>query len=79
MADNPLKRLAASVGQNPVPKRVGKANHTLYLSEPQFSQFAQYLRANNKKPSEIVDQLIAMFLEEVKDDLPPDLSVDKTA
>jgi hypothetical protein len=70
MADNPLKRLRDEIEGSPPPKKVSKANHTLYLSEPQFKTFRNYCQSKGIRPSEVIDRLIAMYLNEVKNDLP---------
>lgn len=70
--DNPLKKLREEIEQGPGTVRVSKANHTLYLAEPQYRTFANYCKFKGFRPSEIIDRLIAMYLDEVKNDLPPD-------
>ena len=70
--NNPLKKLRAEIEKGASRERVAKANHTLYLSEPQYRRFRNYCVFKGFKPSEIVDRLIAMYLEEVKNDMPPD-------
>jgi hypothetical protein len=71
-----IKKLAMSVRESkPGAPRQGKSNRTLALSEPQFSTLQKYCRSKGKPVSAVIDDLIALFLEEVSDDLPPDLSI----
>jgi hypothetical protein len=67
MADDPIKRLRAEMEAAPPPKKVTKVNRTLYLTEPQFSQFADYCRKIKRSPSEVVDRLISMYMADAND------------
>jgi len=53
--------------------KAAKSNRTHALSEPNYRVFQQYCRSKGVYPSEVLDDLITMFLDEVKDDLPLDL------
>jgi hypothetical protein len=71
-----IKKLALKVRESkPGAPRRGKSNRTMALTEPEFSTFQKYCRSKGRPVSEVVDELIALFLEEVADDLPPDLSI----
>lgn len=72
MADNDLKKLAKEISGGTPKQRKGKSNRTLSLQEPEFSILQKYCRSKGYKVSSVVDRLISMFLEEVKDDLPVD-------
>ncbi len=78
MSDS-FKKLRAEMEIAPKNKRQAKANRTFSLSEPQTSVFIRYCRAKDRPASEVIDRLIALFLEEVKDDLPVDRSDDGAA
>ena len=71
--DNRLKKLAQQVSEGQQSKQPTKANRTLSLTEPEFTVLQKYCRTKGYKVSTIIDELISMFLEEVKDDLPPEL------
>ena len=66
-----FKKLRAELDDTPKVKKVAKSNRTFSLTEPQTSTFVRYCKFKDRHPSEVLDRLIAMFLEEVKDDLPP--------
>lgn len=72
MSDNPIKKLRDSIENRPASKRDSRSNRTLSMREPQFSIFANYCKFKGITMSEIMDGLVAMYLEEVKNDLPPD-------
>ena len=72
MADNPLKKLVADLGTGGEKRRPSKANHTLYLREPQFRVFAEHCKTIGQKPGEVVDRLIGLFLTEAGVSLPDD-------
>ena len=72
MSDNPLKKLVADLATGGQTKRPSKANHTLYMREPQFRLFADHCKAIGRKPSEVVDHLVAMYLKEVGIEVPDD-------
>lgn len=63
-----LKRLRAKISAMPSEK-VEKANRTLFLNRSQFDVFKSYCETKGIKPSEVVDKLIAIYLEEVEQDL----------
>jgi hypothetical protein len=73
MADNPMKKLREEINQGPKPKRISKSNRTLYVTEPQFSEFAADCRAKGWSPSEVLDRLIALYLAELHQDFQPDV------
>ena len=74
MDENSLKKLAEVISGGSPGRRRGKSNRTLSLTEPEFTILQRYCRSKGHKVSQVVDKLIAMFLEEIKDDL--DMSVD---
>lgn len=67
-SDEFLKRLRAKIGAMPSEK-VEKSNRTLFLSRAQFDVFKRYCETKGIKPSEVVDKLIAIYLEEVEQEL----------
>jgi len=69
---NPLQQLRAEIESGSPKAKQSKANHTLYLTEPQYRIFAGYCRFKGARPSEVIDRLIGIYLAEVQDDLPPD-------
>ncbi len=75
MSQDKIKKLAEAV-KNHAPKkpRASKSNRTMALSEPQFSTFQAYCKSKGMTTSQVVDNLIEIFLNEVKDDLPIDLT-----
>ena len=73
MSDNPLKKLADRLNAAAPTKRRSKSNRTLSLLEPQFSTFLKYCRSKGRTASEVVDELITLYLDQVKSELPDDL------
>lgn len=68
--DNPVKRLRDELEAEPPPRpEPVKGNRTLYLNKDQFMTFKRYCDAKDLRPSEVIDRLIGMFLEDVKDDV----------
>lgn len=67
---DPLDALVRKVKRHAPRAKQGKANRTLSLAEPQFSLFQRYCKSKGLKASAVVDDLIAMFLDRVQDDLP---------
>ncbi len=67
---DPLDKLARAVKSRAAPKKVSKANRTHALSEPNYSILQKYCRSKGIHVSELLDGLISVFLEKVKDDLP---------
>jgi hypothetical protein len=67
---DPLDKLAAAIKSRKAPKKVSKANRTHALAEPSYSILQRYCRSKGVHVSELLDGLIAAFLEKVKDDLP---------
>lgn len=72
-----IKDIANSVRNNAPRKKTGKSNRTHAFAEPHYKLFADYCRGKGKFPSDVLDDLIAMFLEEVKDDLPAAAATDE--
>ena len=77
MDDNALKKLAKELSDVAPGTKKGKSNRTLSLTEPDFTILQRYCRNKGLKVSQVVDRLIALFLDEIKDDLamddiPPD-------
>ena len=72
MTNNKLKQLRLEMDTPPKSKRTSKANRTFYLTEPQTATFIKYCKYKGHVPSEVLDRLITVFLDEVRDDLPPD-------
>lgn len=68
--DNPLKRLKDRLDQSPRKKAPSKANHTFYLNQDVFAEFRRYCQIKGVKPSEMIDNLMALWLEEVQHDMP---------
>ena len=73
MSDNPLKKLADRLNTVAPAKRHSKSNRTLSLLEPQFSVFLKYCRSKGRTASEVVDELVALYLDQVKSELPNDM------
>lgn len=63
-----IKELAKLVANNSPKTKVSKANRTLSLKEPQFSHLQKYCKARGLAVSEVIDQLIELFLKESLDD-----------
>jgi hypothetical protein len=73
VADDPLDKLAREIKARKPPPKTAKATRTMSLAEPDFTIFAAYCRYKGIPHSEMLDHLIKIFLERVKDDIPPDL------
>lgn len=71
MADG-IKKVADLVRNFQPGQKLTKVNRTLSLLEPQYSGFMRYCRSKGISASDVVDQLIAEFLQEVADDIPAD-------
>lgn len=69
--EDPLDKLANDIKSRTAPKKVAKANRTHALAEPSYSVLQRYCKSKGVHVSELLDSLIAAFLEKVKDDLPP--------
>lgn len=72
LADTPLSRLRDEIERDPLSRRGGKQNRTLYLHKARFEQLRKYCDYRGIRPSEVVDRLIALYLEEVKSNPPTD-------
>lgn len=70
MEDDPLDKLAASIKASRPTKKVSKATRTLRLAEPNFTVLQTYCKTKGKFVGDVMDDLINVFLEKVKDDLP---------
>jgi hypothetical protein len=46
----------------------GRANRTLSLCEPQFTEFQAYCRAHHRSASEVIDALIEEFMAKAAED-----------
>lgn len=64
-----IKDLAESIKSAKPTGKKGRSNRTLSLAEPEYSIFQKYCKEKGKTASEVVDQLIEIFLSEVEDDL----------
>lgn len=53
-------------------KPVKRSKHTIYVNDAQYAEFIKVCERFNKKPSEIIDRLIASYLDELASILPPD-------
>lgn len=72
VSDDPIDDLAKRVvATTPPPKRVRKGRQ-LSLSDPEYEILMRYCRRKGLNASDIVDDLIQIFLRKVKDDLPAD-------
>ncbi len=74
MGDKSIKELAKKISGSAPGKRQTKSNRTLSLTEPQYTIMQKYCRSKGYKVSEIIDNLIEIFLKEVDGDIPIDLS-----
>ncbi len=74
-SDDPLDKLAESVRSRPPVKKSSKANRTHALQEPNYSILQRYCRSKGMPMSELLDGLIAAFLEKVKDEIPPPTAI----
>lgn len=72
-----IKDIANNVRNSAPRKRSTKSNRTHAFAEPNYKVFAEYCRSKGKFPSDVLDDLVAMFLEEVKDDLPANTAADE--
>lgn len=69
--DNPLKRLQAELESGLLQRRlIPKSNRTLYLDTRQFKAFKRQCDARGVRPSEVIDMLIALYMEELGDNPP---------
>jgi hypothetical protein len=62
-----LKRVIDRVLTSSPEKRVAKSNRTLSLSEPQYKEFQLYCQTKGTTASKVVDDLIAAFMEGVRE------------
>ena len=62
--DNPLKSLVEQLNQPLADTGRARKNHSVYIDTAQFRRFKQACAARNKSASEVLDKLIALFLEE---------------
>lgn len=61
-----LKDIAKRVMEEATEKPQKKSKHTFYLIDAQYVEFLQSCTKYGKKPSDVIDQLIASYLEEVR-------------
>lgn len=71
MADNNIKKIVDSMSKGKESKKISKSNRTHSLLEPQYSEFAEHVRSTGHVVSDILDQLIAAFMHEARNDLMP--------
>lgn len=72
---DPLAELAKKVSEGRVERKISKASRTHKLAEPQYSVFYNYCKEKGFSQAGVIDELIAAFLDKVKDDLPIDWDV----
>lgn len=77
--DNKIKKIVDSMHQSKESKKVSKSNRTHSLLEPQYSEFAEHVRSTGHTVSDILDQLIAAFMHEARNDLMPSKKKDDKA
>ncbi len=65
MSDDIRKLVAKVTASKPEPK-VTRAKHTLALREPEFREFAELCRSRGLTVSEVMDDLIRIFLKEAR-------------
>jgi hypothetical protein len=70
-----IKQLAERVRASTPRGKKGKSNRTFVAHEPEYRILVDYCRTRGIQVSEVLNELIAVFLETVKDDLPPDLTI----
>jgi hypothetical protein len=71
--DDPLDRLAKKARTHSKPAKVARSNRTHALKEPEYTVLRNYCLSKGLRIQEVLDELIAAFLEKIKDDLSPDL------
>jgi len=72
VAANPLRKILSDMAGGGPRRPVTKTNRTFSLSEPNAWRFIAFCNYQGRTASEIVDRLIADFLEEAKNEMPTD-------
>ena len=63
-----IKKLANEIKEfQPQPKK-GKTHRTLVMIEPEYTQLQQYCQSKGLTASDVINKLIKVFLEEIKED-----------
>lgn len=61
-----IKKIVSDVVGTPPPAKVAKSNQTHSLNAKNYLLFKNHCRKHSKKPGEVIDQLIEVYLEQAR-------------